>query len=88
MIAIVPYKHSWHTDFKTMEAIKSVLEDLALAIHHIGSNSVLGLSSKDVIDIQLTVEGLDQAIAAQLLKIGFTRVTGEVLDYCFRVTNH
>lgn len=82
MIAIVPYKESWSIDFKRIGGeIKITLRDLALAIHHIGSTSVQGLSAKDIIDIQVTVKTFDHAIEDRLLKIGFQRLKTITADH-------
>jgi GrpB-like predicted nucleotidyltransferase (UPF0157 family) len=40
-------------------------------IHHIGSTSVPLLAAKDVIDLQITVDNLQNFIEAPLLQIGF-----------------
>jgi len=52
MILIKPYNLKWPALF-TQEAsrIKQVLGENCLTIHHIGSTSVPGLSSKPVIDM-------------------------------------
>lgn len=49
-----------------------------LDVHHIGSTSVPGLPAKDVIDLQLTVNSLDEAdaIASALAAAGFPRYPG------------
>ena len=49
--------------------------DKAVRIDHIGSTAVPGLDAKDVIDIQITVRGLDDAdsVAEQLRVAGFPR---------------
>ncbi|WFE20865.1 dephospho-CoA kinase [Solwaraspora sp. WMMD937] len=51
-------------------------------VDHIGSTSVPGLPAKDVIDIQLTVESLDDAdgCAAALAAAGFPRFPGDWWD--------
>jgi GrpB-like predicted nucleotidyltransferase (UPF0157 family) len=82
MITIVPYKESWMAGFHRIGSdIKIGLGDLALAIHHIGSTSVPGLSAKDVIDIQVTVASLDRRIADRLLEIGFYRLEDISADH-------
>jgi len=53
MIEIVDYKKSWPKEFVRIGAvIRNALNERAVRIDHIGSTSVPGLESKDVIDIQ------------------------------------
>lgn len=76
MIKISPYQGRWPIEY---EEIKKELEKKlrflipkdVLAIHHIGSTSVPGLSAKDVIDIQLTVQDLTLPLDQELNEIGF-----------------
>lgn len=53
-----------------------------MAIHHIGSTSVPGLSAKDVIDVQMTVADLDAPIRGPLEAIGYWKVDRVVVDHC------
>ncbi len=72
MIQIVPYKASWPEEFAVVSAeVRTVLGDTALAVHHIGSTSVLGLAAKDVIDIQVTVADLNVPLKCLLENAGF-----------------
>lgn len=72
MITIVPYNPDWPTQFRLIShPIQETLGNQALAIHHIGSTSVPGLSAKNIIDIQVTVAALDKAIIPKLEAIGF-----------------
>lgn len=51
-IVVVSYDPMWSERFeKEAKAIKAILGDLLLEIHHIGSTSVPGLAAKPVIDI-------------------------------------
>ena len=60
MIEIVPPKETWPLDFIQIgAAIRNALGDLAVRIDHIGSTSVPELPSKDIIDVQLTVQSFD-----------------------------
>lgn len=55
-IVLVDYDPAWpHLFVRESERIKSVLGRNALAIEHIGSTSVPGLSAKPIIDILLVV---------------------------------
>ena len=60
MIEIIPHKKSWALDFAAIGAdLRNALGKAALRLDHIGSTSVAGLDSKDVIDVQLTLAGFD-----------------------------
>lgn len=51
-IVVVPYDPQWQDLFEQeAEKIRSVLGDLLIEIHHIGSTSVPGLAAKPVIDM-------------------------------------
>ncbi|MDE9364533.1 dephospho-CoA kinase [Luteipulveratus sp. YIM 133132] len=60
------------------------LGDRVVAVDHIGSTSVPGLAAKDVIDLQVRVRALDDALAedfaAGLLAAGFTGRRGPETD--------
>lgn len=82
MIEIVPYKESWPSEYLVLgRAIRSVLGERALAIHHIGSTSVVGLAAKDVIDIQITSADLDESILRDLNDAGYIRCRA-LMDHC------
>lgn len=61
LIRVILYQPRWASDFRgAAEQLRGTLGDLALRIDHIGSTAVPGLSAKPVIDIQVTVQTLDQ----------------------------
>ncbi|WP_434626885.1 GrpB family protein [Chromobacterium sp. CV08] len=73
-VTIIPHQSRWADEFEAMaERLRAALGDLALSIDHIGSTSVPGLAAKDVIDIQITVAELDEAVANRLQDAGFER---------------
>ena len=79
---LVPYDDSWPLAAARLIArIILVLGDRAVAVEHIGSTSVPGLSSKDVIDLQVGVRALADADTAQFVRAladkGFPRSGGE-----------
>jgi GrpB-like predicted nucleotidyltransferase (UPF0157 family) len=72
MVEIVAYREEWPAEFREIAAtLRAALGDLALRIDHIGSTSVPGLAAKDIIDVQITVAALDEAIASALAGIGY-----------------
>lgn len=72
MIKIIAYDPSWPAGFAAIgKQLREALGQRALYIHHIGSTSVPGLEAKDVIDVQITVAGLDTPIQEDLEKAGF-----------------
>ncbi len=83
-LSMHPHSRQWAEDFRTVAAdIRRAAGELALRIDHIGSTSVPGLCSKDVVDIQLTVADfepvgpLDEALAA----VGFFPRPATIIDH-------
>ncbi len=70
---ILPYSQNWPGQFRQLAGqIRAALGATTVRIDHIGSTSVPGLCSKDVIDIQLTVADLnDPALLPRLTAVGF-----------------
>jgi len=82
MLQIVPYRESWTAEFRQIASrLRAKLGVLALRIDHIGSTAVPGLPAKDVIDIQITLDSLDQGLIAVLGSIGYTRPEGIRRDH-------
>ena len=74
-VEIVEYDPSWPDAFRDVASrIRMTLGDRASRIDHIGSTSVAGLASKDVIDIQVSAEHDSDlgGIARELEKAGWT----------------
>lgn len=62
VIRIVDFDPAWHVRFAELGVqLRAGLGDVALRIDHIGSTSVPGLAAKPVIDIQISVAGLEPA---------------------------
>lgn len=75
-IVVVPYNFDWPRIFETeSQKIKNALGDNCIAIHHIGSTSVPGLSAKPVIDMIGVVKDPEKIIQP-LVELGF-RYKGE-----------
>lgn len=84
MIKIIPYKPSWPAEFAQIgAALRAALGELALRIDHIGSTSVPNLASKDIIDIQLTVQTFEpfQPVQIALEAIGYTLLVSTTSDH-------
>jgi GrpB-like predicted nucleotidyltransferase (UPF0157 family) len=76
MIIIHPYNPGWPAEFERLRAaLQQVLGGLALRIDHIGSTSVPGLGAKDVIDMQVTVGELSEAISRRMLAAGYEAIS-------------
>ena len=74
-VEIVEYDQSWPDTFRDEASrLRMTLGDSAFRIDHIGSTSVAGLASKDVIDIQVSVgQGSDlNGVGRELEKAGWT----------------
>ncbi len=71
-ITIVPYQPAWPGEFQKIgRMIREALREHALRIDHVGSTAVPGLAAKDIIDVQITVAGLEPAIKETLTAIGY-----------------
>ena len=82
MVEILPYQKRWPDEFRAIAAVlRQGLGPLALRIDHIGSTSVPGLAAKDVIDIQITVAALDEALISAMGTIGYTLPEGVWRDH-------
>ena len=71
-IVVLPYDQKWQQDFldikkELVAALGMSPEGLALAIEHVGSTSVSGLSAKPIIDIDVVVRADDVQAAIQAL---------------------
>lgn len=69
-IEVVPYNPDWPKIFEDEAAlIRQALGAHCLAVHHIGSTSVPGLSAKPYLDVMCVVDDLSAAFALQ--EIGY-----------------
>lgn len=70
-IVVIPYQSKWTEAFaKESKQLRSALESNCVAVHHVGSTSVPGLSAKPVIDIIAVIKDRD-AVMGQLQAIGY-----------------
>ncbi len=82
MITILPYRSEWPEEFRIIgNQMRQALGDLAVRIDHIGSTSVPGLAAKDIIDVQITLQDLNDPIERALKHIGYTRLEGIWRDH-------
>ena len=73
-VVVTPYQPHWAREFTQIATrIRSIVNDAAIRIDHIGSTAVPGLGAKDVIDIQITVADLDRVdnLTKPLIAVGF-----------------
>ena len=74
-VIVLPYDPRWKQDFEAIrQELQAALGDCAMAIEHVGSTSVEGLSAKPVIDIDVVIESelvLGEVIES-LAEIGYT----------------
>lgn len=82
MIEILAYNGRWPQEFaQIQQALAAALGPLALRVDHIGSTSVPGLGAKDVIDVQVTVADLSEAVRQALLVAGFQQFREAMSDH-------
>ena len=73
-VIVTPYQSSWPDAFQQeKEQLETIFGDRLLAVHHIGSTSVPGLSAKPILDILPVVDSLDgiEAFDAAMEQIGY-----------------
>ena len=73
-VIVTPYQSSWPEAFQQeKEQLETIFGDRLLAVHHIGSTSVPGLSAKPILDILPVVDSLDgiEAFDAAMEQIGY-----------------
>lgn len=74
LVEIVPYDPNWPRHFSTISSeLRQLLGNKVVAIDHIGSTSVHGLSAKPLIDIDVTVDGVADipAVSDALIEAGY-----------------
>ena len=73
-VVVVPYDAKWKSDFQRIKKeIEYALGDLILAVEHVGSTSVEGLSAKPCIDIDVVIKDycVFDAVVERLGAIGY-----------------
>lgn len=60
VVEVLPYNPVWKTEFNRIkEQLLNYVGDLIIAIEHVGSTSIEGLSAKPIIDIDLVMESYE-----------------------------
>ena len=72
-MVVLPYDENWANDFEAIKAeVSAALGKTALAVEHVGSTSVKGLSAKPIIDLDIVVKTNEiQKTIDLLAKIGY-----------------
>ena len=82
MIIIKDYDAQWQQEFETICAsLLDILGSRVVRIDHIGSTAVPSLGAKDVIDIQITVQGLSPKIIQKLVNAGYEHIANIIHDH-------
>ncbi len=56
-IEVVPYNPIWTEEFKKSKKFyEELLSGLEIIVEHVGSTSIIGLSAKPILDIDIIVE--------------------------------
>jgi len=74
-VVVVPYDEKWNQEFeKIKQELSRELDNLVMAIEHVGSTSVEGLAAKPVIDIDIVIKDYNsfEAVKEALSQIGYT----------------
>lgn len=76
-VEVVPYHSDWPEKFQAeADALRRVLGDEVLSIHHFGSTAIPGISAKPIIDILVIVRNINMIdeMTPQLEAIGYHAV--------------
>ena len=73
-VIVMPYDKEWQTDFeKIKNELENAIGDMVIAIEHVGSTSVQGMSAKPCIDIDVVIKDYSvfDIIVGKLADIGY-----------------
>ena len=73
-VIVMPYHKEWQTDFeKIKNELENAIGDMVIAIEHVGSTSVQGMSAKPCIDIDVVIKDYSvfDIVVAKLADIGY-----------------
>jgi GrpB-like predicted nucleotidyltransferase (UPF0157 family) len=74
LVELVPYDANWINDFSAAEVLlRTTLGECVVAVDHVGSTAVPGLAAKPILDVDVTLSGLDDVpeASAALIDAGF-----------------
>jgi GrpB-like predicted nucleotidyltransferase (UPF0157 family) len=73
-VIVVPYDYRWSEEFEKIKSyLEKELENSIIAIEHVGSTSVEGLSAKPVIDMDIVIKDYDSFldVKSRLESLGY-----------------
>ena len=73
-VTVLPYDPAWKEQFEQIKAeLLSAVGEYVIAVEHVGSTSVEGMSAKPCIDIDMVIEDYSvfDAVAEGLARIGY-----------------
>ena len=73
-VIVMPYDKEWQTDFeKIKNELENAIGDMVIAIEHVGSTSVQGMSAKPCIDIDVVIKDYSvfDILVSRLTDIGY-----------------
>ena len=74
-VVVIPYDEQWRSDFETIrQYLLPAIKDDIVAIEHVGSTSVEGLSAKPIIDIDIVIKDYSafDSLVKDLESLGYT----------------
>ena len=73
-VTVLPYDKAWKKDFEVIKAeVETALGELAVAVEHVGSTAVEGMSAKPCIDLDVVIAdyGVFGEVVERLAAIGY-----------------
>ena len=73
-VTVLPYNEGWRSDFeKIKNELENAIGDMVIAIEHVGSTSVQGMSAKPCIDIDVVIKDYSvfDIVVSRLADIGY-----------------
>ena len=73
-VIVLPYNENWKADFEKIKAeIENAIGQLIVSVEHVGSTSVIGMSAKPCIDIDVVIKDYSvfDAVVSSLAEIGY-----------------
>ena len=73
-VIVMPYDKEWQTDFeKIKNELENAIGDMVIAIEHVGSTSVQGMSAKPCIDIDVVIKDYSvfDILVSRLADLGY-----------------